>query len=120
MFASDDALIGNGQTYSSFYIFIPTFLHCVLQTIYEVASVERIKLKIIIEVIILRQENEGKFWFIISAPFKTPATGIKIDSTSELSVRDVIIESKETITTMKVSSFKHSRQKGWKGTSLRE
>ena len=48
-----------------------------------------------------------------------PVTGIKIDSTAEISVRGVIIEFKETIITMKVSSFKHSRQKGWTGTSLR-
>ena len=50
-------------------IFIPTILHCVLQKLDEVESVEIIKGKIIIEVIILRQENEGKFWFIISCPF---------------------------------------------------
>ena len=35
----------------------------------EVAYDERIKLKIIIEVIIQRQENESKFWFIRSCPF---------------------------------------------------
>ena len=42
------------------------------------------KEKLIIEVIIIRQENEGKFWFIISCPFKTHVIGIKIDSTAEL------------------------------------
>ena len=50
-------------------IFIPAFLHCLLKTPDEVASVEIIKGKIIIEVIILRKENEGKVWFIISRPF---------------------------------------------------
>ena len=43
VFASYDVLIGNGRTYSNFYIFIPIFLHCVLQTLIEVAFVERIK-----------------------------------------------------------------------------
>ena len=52
-----------------FNIFIPTVVIFLLKTIDEVASVEIIKGKIIIEVIILRQENEGKFWFIISCPF---------------------------------------------------
>ena len=50
-------------------IFIPTILHCVLQKLDEVESVEIFKGKLIIEIIILRQENEGKFWFIISCPF---------------------------------------------------
>ena len=48
--------------------------------------------------IYLRQENEGKFLFIISSPFKTPVTGTKIDSTAELSDRAVIIAFKDTIT----------------------
>ena len=74
-----------------FNIFIPTFLHCVLQTLDELASVEIIKGKTITEVIIPRKENEGKCWFIRSCPFKTPVTGIKIDSTAELYDRDVII-----------------------------
>ena len=51
-----------------FNIFILNFFHCVLQTLDEVASDKTIKGKLMIEVIILRQENEGKFWFIISCP----------------------------------------------------
>ena len=35
----------------------------------EVASVEIINGKLIIEGIVIRQENEGGFWFIISCPF---------------------------------------------------
>ena len=57
--------------------------------------------KIITEVIIIRQENEGKFWVIISCPFKMPITDIKIDITAELSDRDFTIAFKETITTIK-------------------
>ena len=45
-------------------IFIPNVLYFVLQTIDEVASVKIMKGKVIIEVIIIRQENEDKFWFI--------------------------------------------------------
>ena len=52
-----------------FNIFIPTFLHFVLQKLDQVASVEIIKGKTIIDVINLRQENEVKFWFIRSRPF---------------------------------------------------
>ena len=52
-----------------FNIFIPNFLHCVIQTLYEVAYVEIIKEKPIIEVIILGQDNKGKSWFIISCHF---------------------------------------------------
>ena len=65
-----------------FNIFIPIFLHCVIQTLDEVASSERINTKLITEVIIPRQENEGKFWFIISRTLKTPVTGTNIDSTA--------------------------------------
>ena len=64
--ASDDALIGNNQTYSNFDIFIPTFLHCLLQRLDEVSYVERIKVQLVIGVIIIRKENEGIFWFIRS------------------------------------------------------
>ena len=56
--------------------------------------------KLVIEVIILRQENEDKFWFIRSCPFLMPVTGIKIYSTAEISDRDIIISFKDTITTM--------------------
>ena len=72
----------------------------------EVASAERINITFIIESIILRQENKGKFWFIRSCPFKTPVTGIKISSTAELYGRDVINAFKETITTKEGQSFK--------------
>ena len=54
-FSSDDALIGNGQKYSNFYYLHPNFLHCVIQTLDEVASVQIIKGKLIVEVMILRQ-----------------------------------------------------------------
>ena len=81
-------------------IFIPNFLHYVLQTIDEVASVKLIKGISIIEVIIPRQENEGKFWFIRSCSFLMPVTGIKIYSTAEMSDGDVIIAFKETMTTL--------------------
>ena len=47
-----------------FNIFIPNFEHFVLQTLDKVAFVEIIQEKIIIEVIILRQENKGKIWFL--------------------------------------------------------
>ena len=70
------------------------------KTLDEVAYVEKVKGKIIIEVIILRQENEGKFWLFRSCTFLTPVTGIKIDSTLELSDRAVVVALKETITTM--------------------
>ena len=99
-FVSNDALLGNFQTDSNFNTVIPNFLPCVLQTLDKSAYVERMKGKLIIEVIFLRQENEGKFWFIRSCPFKKPATSIKIHSASELSNRDVIIVFKKTITTM--------------------
>ena len=52
------------------------------------------------EVIISRQENEGKFCFIRSCPFLIPVAGINIDSTAELSDRAVVISFKETITTI--------------------
>ena len=39
-----------------------------------------------------------KFWFIGSCPFLKPDTGIKIDSTSELYDRAIIVDFKETIT----------------------
>ena len=52
--------------------------------------------------IITRQENQGKFWFIRSCPFKISVTGIKIDSTVDLSDRAFIVAFKETITTTKV------------------
>ena len=42
-----------------FNIFIPTFLHCVLQTLDEVESTEMIKTKHR-SIIFLRQGNEGK------------------------------------------------------------
>ena len=93
-----------------FNIFIPIFLHCVLQKLDEVVSVERIKTHYISN--FLRQENEGKFWFIRSCPFLTPVIGIKIDSTAELYDRAIIILFKETITTMQGQSFNQSRQKG--------
>ena len=48
-----------------------------------------------------------------------PVTGIRIDSTEDMSERDVIIAFKETITTMQGYSFKKSRQKGWKGMGSR-
>ena len=83
---------------SIFNTFIPIFLHCVLQTLDELSSVERIKIRYRSN--FLRQENEGKFWFIRSCPFLTPVTGINIDSTEDLSNRAVIIASKYTITTM--------------------
>ena len=82
-----------------FYIFILIVLYCLLQTLYEVSPDEIIKGKLITEVIILRQENDRKIWFIRSCPFLTPVTGIKIDSTAELSDRSVIIAFKEKITT---------------------
>ena len=41
-FAPDDALIGNGQTYPNFKYIHPKKLHCVLQTLIEISSVERI------------------------------------------------------------------------------
>ena len=83
-----------------FNIFIPTILHCVLQKLDEVESVEIIKGKIIIEVIILRQENEGKFWCIIYCLFLTAVTGIKLESTQDLSDRDVSVSFNNTITKM--------------------
>ena len=84
----------------NFDISIPFFKYCVLQTLYGFESVERIQGKPIIEVVNIRQENESKFWFIISCPFLTLVTGIKMDSTAELSDRAVIISFKETITTI--------------------
>ena len=45
VFASDDALIGNGQTDSNFYYVHLNPLHCVIQTLDEVASAEKIKEK---------------------------------------------------------------------------
>ena len=51
-FASDDALICYSQTYSSFNIFIPAVVHCLIHTLDEVAYVKRIKRKPIIEVIV--------------------------------------------------------------------
>ena len=57
------------------------------------------QLKLVIEVIIIRQEKEGKFWFIRSYSFETPVTGIKIDSIAELSDRAVIVAFNDTITT---------------------
>ena len=66
-FASDDALIGYGQTYSNFNICIPTFL------LEEVANVEIIKTRYISN--FLRQENEGKIWFVRSCPCLTPKRG---------------------------------------------
>ena len=50
--ASDYAIIGNGHIYSNFNKLIPTFQNCVLQTLDEVAYVEGIQGKLIIEVII--------------------------------------------------------------------
>ena len=49
-------------------IFIPNVLHYVLQTLDEVSSIEIIKTNYISNFV--RQEYEGKFWFIISRPFK--------------------------------------------------
>ena len=92
-----------------FNIFIPTFLHCVLQTIGEVEYDDRNKGKSIIEVIILRQENEVKSWFIRSCTFLTPVTGINIDSTAELPDRAFIDVFKETITKMQGQSLKQIR-----------
>ena len=43
VFASDDALIGNGKTDFNFYYVHLNFLYCVIQTLDEVASAERIK-----------------------------------------------------------------------------
>ena len=67
-----------------FNIFISTVLYCVLQILYEAAYVEIMRDKLIIEVLILKQDNEGKFWFIGSCPFLTPVIGINIDSTAEM------------------------------------
>ena len=72
----------------------------IIQTLDEVASIEIIRGKLIIEVIIIRRENEGKFWFIKSFPYKTSGIGIKIASTEDLSGKAVIIEFKDTITKM--------------------
>ena len=76
----------------NFNIFNQTFLHHVLQTLYEVAFVEIIKN--LHRSNLSRQENEDKFWFIISCPYLKPVAGIKIDSTAELSDRAVIISFK--------------------------
>ena len=51
--------MGNGQTYCSFNIFIPTFLYSVLQTLDEVASIEIIKTHYRSK--FLRQDNGGNF-----------------------------------------------------------
>ena len=74
-----------------FNIFIPTFLQCVLQTFDKVAYVEIINGKPIIQVIILRQEHEGKCWFNRSRSLKMSVTGKKIDSTAHMSDRATII-----------------------------
>ena len=58
------------------------------------------ELKLVLEVLILRQKNEGESWFIRSCPFLTHVTGIKIDSTAELSDRGFFIAFKETIKKM--------------------
>ena len=50
-------------------MFIPNFLHCVLQTLDEVSSVEIIKEKLIIEAMITRQENGLKFGTPDHSPF---------------------------------------------------
>ena len=49
-----------------FNIFVPIFIHRVFQTLDEVAYVKIIKGKLVTEVIIIRQENEGQFWIIRS------------------------------------------------------
>ena len=64
MFASYCALIFKWSNIFQFLIYLSHFLHFVLQKIDEVAYVEIFKENLIIEVMILRQENEGKFWFI--------------------------------------------------------
>ena len=51
-FASDDALIGNGQPYSNFKYIYPTFYIVHPQTLDELSFVELIKGIIFIEVII--------------------------------------------------------------------
>ena len=86
---------------TNFNTFIPTCLNFVLQTLDEVSYVEIIKVKLIIEVMILRQENEGKFWLIISCSFKMPGIGIKIGSTADMFDRVFIIAFKDTITTIR-------------------
>ena len=48
-----------------------------------------------------------------------PVTGLKIDSTADMSDRDVIVACKDTITKMQGLSFKHSIKKGWKGMGSR-
>ena len=75
-----------------FNILIPIFLQFVLNTLDEVSYVEIIQVKLIIEVIILRQEHVGKCWFIRSCPFLKLVAGIEIASTAELYDRVVIIQ----------------------------
>ena len=72
-----------------FNIFITHFLHCVLQTLNEVASVEITKNSY--RGNYPKAKKGGQFWFIRSYPFLTPVTGIKIDNTAELYDRAVII-----------------------------
>ena len=73
-------------------------MHCSPQTLDEVAYAERIKTQHRSNY--LRQENEVIFCFIRSCPFGTHVTGIKIDSTADLSEKAIIIESKEIIATI--------------------
>ena len=72
-------------------IFISIFLHCVLQTLDEVSYVEIIKVESIIEVIIPRQENEDKCWYIRSYPFLTSVIDVVQPKTSPFSTRHLIL-----------------------------
>ena len=102
IFASYDALIGNGKKYSDFQYIPINFLHCVLQTLIELEYVERTKTHYRSNS--LRQENGGKLWFIILCAFfnafLTPVIVIKVDSAVELVDRAVIVACKDTMTTM--------------------
>ena len=101
-----------------FNIFISTFLHGVIQTLGEVASIEKIR-RFIMGVIIPRPENEGKLWFITSCVFLTPVTGIKMDSTAEMYDKAAMIAFKDTITTIQAHIFNQSIQKVCKGVGSR-
>ena len=67
IYFASDFFIGYGKTYFNFqFIYLKITLCTILD---EVAFFERTNEKFMIEVIIQRQENKGKFWFIISRPF---------------------------------------------------
>ena len=77
------------------------------------------ELILIIEVIILRQENEGQFWLIRSCYFWTPVTGINIDSISELSERAFIIAFKDTIKNNSRLKFQADQTEGLEGNNIK-